>query len=153
MPNRFNDHGVDPAALAAAVFAAAVTSYSEEGPFVPFSLVIGITLLLIVCSYEFCRERSFWKNLAFGAVCALVSLLIYGFVREMWKAGWHLKTWIDAEGNLVRDTRVSPDELVIAWGILTAIFAFIGYLGSQKAKSKKDGKTAAQPELTGQHNS
>jgi hypothetical protein len=53
---------IDPAALAGAALAAAITLFVDPGPFVPLSAIIGITLLLILLSYELTRSRNFFST-------------------------------------------------------------------------------------------
>jgi 4-hydroxybenzoate polyprenyltransferase len=101
---------VDPAALAVAAFVAAWPIFSTPGPFELWSFIVGATLLVVICSYQFAHRRTGWQSLAFGSVCALPSLLAYGFLREMSKAGWRLATEFDPQGERVPDTRVGPQN-------------------------------------------
>lgn len=138
-----NGSNVDPAALAAAVFAAALTTLTPEGPFAVLTAIIGVTLLLIVCSYEYCRKRYFWQNVAFGAVCALVSLLLYGFIREALEAG-NFDTTLNAPvevnpaGEKIIKSRIANKEIAVVWALLSVLFTYVGSLGSKKAKKYKE---------------
>lgn len=142
MSTKSDETNVDPAALVVAAFVAAWPLFSEPGPFVHWSFVVGVTLLLVICSYEFARCRTRWQSLAFGAVCALPSILAYGFIREMWKAGWRFATedgapwYTDLNGNAVLDTRITSIELSWAWMVFTLLFFGIGCLGSRRAAKR-----------------
>lgn len=133
MSGNSNGNNVDPAALAAAVFAAAITILAPKGPFGIIGFIIGSTLLLIVCSYEYRRKREVAQNFAFGAVCGLISLLIVGYIIEVWAAGWRLNTEEDAEGKAVEESIIKNDKLAYLWFGLTIIFTVVGWRGSEKA--------------------
>ena len=70
---------IDPATLSGAAIAAALAVFSVPGPFTPMNFVVGVTLLVILFTYELRRYRNNWQNLAFGAVSGLCALLIVGF--------------------------------------------------------------------------
>lgn len=74
--------GIDPAALAAASLAAAVAVIAPPGPYGPGSIPIGITILLLITSYDIDPYRSRGQSLAYAAVVALVAILALGFPLE-----------------------------------------------------------------------
>jgi hypothetical protein len=74
--------GIDPAALAIAALAAAVSVIAPPGPYGPACMMIGITILWVIFAYDVEPHRGPGKNLAFSAVCALISLLALGFPLE-----------------------------------------------------------------------
>jgi hypothetical protein len=74
--------GIDPAALAVAALAAAVSVIAPPGPYGPACMMIGATILCVIFAYDVEPSRGRGKNLAFSAVCALISLLTLGFLLE-----------------------------------------------------------------------
>ena len=74
--------GIDPAALAAASLAAAVSVIAPPGPYGPPSFAIGATILLLITSYDIDPHRSATQSLAYAAVIGLVSMLMLGFPLE-----------------------------------------------------------------------
>jgi hypothetical protein len=121
---------IDSAALAAAATAAVITLLVDPGPFVPMSIIIGLTLLLFLLGYELRRMRNLWQCFAFGAACAFCGLLVVGFGIEIvcvqgWR-WWHVEDW-----ERLMKLEVSCLgfwDLMIAWGILMAVFTAIGYI-------------------------
>lgn len=70
---------IDSAALAGAATAASLSVFGVPGPYIPLNAIVGLTLLILLLTYELRRYRSRSQNLAFGSVCALCSLLVLGF--------------------------------------------------------------------------
>src|SRR5688572_7865520 len=70
-----NDGGIDPAALAVASLAAAVSVIAPPGPYGPASMMIGATILVVIFAYDVAPRRTLSQSIAFGGVCALMSLL------------------------------------------------------------------------------
>jgi hypothetical protein len=72
----------------------------------------------------------------------LPSLFIYGYFREVWKAGWHLDTEINAPmrngptGHSIVESRIESSELLLALVAFAIIFSIIGYLGSRAASHR-----------------
>jgi hypothetical protein len=117
----------DAAALAAATFAAALTTFAEPGPYDLFSFVIGITLLLVLWAYERNRSRDTLQSIALGAVAGFVSLMILGPVLEYVLGGFSLKGKCVGVGEGGQcgpgeyDTNVDDLWLVAAW-FLVGVF-------------------------------
>jgi len=74
--------GIDPAALAAASLAAAVSVIAPPGPYGPPSIAIGATILLLITSYDIDPHRSATQSLAYAAVIGLTVMLMLGFPLE-----------------------------------------------------------------------
>jgi hypothetical protein len=117
---------IDSAALAGAAIAGALTVFSAPGPYVPLNGVVGLTLLILLLTYEPRRYRSDWQNLAFGGVCALCALLVVGFVTEFWESGWHWAYWVELEKE-PRRSNMNYWFLSVGWLLLTGVFAGLGF--------------------------
>ena len=74
--------GIDPAALAAATLAVAISAIAPPGPYSPIGSVIGLTVLVLILAYDVDPQRTRLQSVAFGAVCALVTVLVIGYVLE-----------------------------------------------------------------------
>lgn len=72
--------GIDPAALAAASLAAAVSTLAQTGPFTTLSVVFGITITLIIFAYDVDADRTFSQSIAFGCAAGLPIALGLGYV-------------------------------------------------------------------------
>ncbi len=79
--------GIDPAALATASLAAAISVVAPPGPYAPGSMIIGATILLFIFAYDKDPDRSRSQHLAFSAVCALITLLVLGYPLELISEG------------------------------------------------------------------
>ena len=75
--------GIDPAALAAATLAAAISAIAPPGPYSPIGMMIGATILVLVAAYDVDPHRSRLQSSAFAAVCGLILLLTLGFPLEI----------------------------------------------------------------------
>jgi hypothetical protein len=75
-----NDGGIDPAALAVASLAAAVSIIAPPGPYGPASMMIGATILVVIFAYDVAPRRTLSQSIAFGGVCALISSLALGYL-------------------------------------------------------------------------
>jgi hypothetical protein len=75
--------GIDPAALAAATLAAAISAIAPAGPYGPIGMMIGATVLVLILAYDVDPNRNWAQSLAFGAVCGLILLLTFGFPLEI----------------------------------------------------------------------
>src|SRR5437763_68131 len=73
---------IDPAALAVAALAAAVSVIAGLGAYTPRCSMIGITILFVIFGYDFEPHRAWRESLAFSAVCGLVTLLVFGYPLE-----------------------------------------------------------------------
>src|SRR5690348_8207328 len=76
-----NDH-IDAAALAGAVLAGVLASMVPDGPFQLMNVPLGLTVLALLIAYIGKRERTVGKTIAFSAVVAYSSLLLFGFLFE-----------------------------------------------------------------------
>ncbi len=73
---------IDPAALAVAALAAAVSVIAGLGAYTPRCSMIGVTILFVIFGYDFEPHRAWRESLAFSAVCGLVTLLVLGYPLE-----------------------------------------------------------------------
>lgn len=122
----------DPAALSAAIAAGAIAVLIAPGPYGLFSLIIGITLLTVILSYEWERQRTSLQSVAISLVLAFSSLLVSGFILEYFCGGFSLKGFVNLKGNL--ESAVPDFYIAIAWGISLLIFYTIEKR-CQKAKN------------------
>lgn len=109
--------GIDPAALAAASLAAAVSVLAPEGPYKPLGAVIGLTIAVLIFAYDIEPERNGWQSLAFSMVVSLVLCLTFGYAVEALRAG----SFVPTSGG----TQVPDLWMVGIWGgcsILLCIF-------------------------------
>jgi len=74
--------GIDPAALAAASLAAAVSVMAPEGPYKPMGVVIGFTIAVLIFAYDIDPYRTKVQSAAFAMVVSLVLCLVYGYIAE-----------------------------------------------------------------------
>lgn len=74
--------GIDPAALAAASLAAAVSVMAPEGPYKPMGMVIGFTIAVLIFAYDIDPNRTRVQSAAFAMVVSLVLCLVYGYIAE-----------------------------------------------------------------------
>jgi len=83
-----NTKGIDPAALAVAALAVAITVIAPPGPYAPGSMIVGATVLLFVFAYDNePDDRNELQHLAFSAICAMVSVLMLGYPLELLCSG------------------------------------------------------------------
>jgi len=75
--------GIDPAALAIASLAAAVSVIAPPGPYGPRCLIIGVTIICVVLGYDVEPSRKWPQSLAFSAACSLILLLALGYPMEL----------------------------------------------------------------------
>ena len=74
--------GIDPAALAAATLAGALSLMGPEGPYKAPSMIMGGTLLALLYGYDFEPDRRKPQSVAFSAVSGLCWILFLGFPLE-----------------------------------------------------------------------
>ena len=74
--------GIDPAALAVASLASAISVVAQPGPYGPASTMIGVTILAVIFGYDAEPDRSWRASIGFSAACALISLLALGYPLE-----------------------------------------------------------------------
>jgi hypothetical protein len=74
--------GIDPAALAAASLASAISTIAQPGPYTPVTMVVAVTLLLLIVSFDVEAYRTKSQSLAYSAVVGLTSSLGFGLPME-----------------------------------------------------------------------
>ena len=74
--------GIDPAALAAASLASAISTIAQPGPYTPVTMVVAVTLLLLIISFDVEAYRTKSQSLAYSAVVGLASSLGLGLPLE-----------------------------------------------------------------------
>jgi len=87
--------GIDPAALAAATLAGAISLMGPAGPYEPPSMVMGGTLLALLYGYDVHPYRRAPQSLAFSAVSGLCWMLFLGFPLEYFFSGRNLDSKVD----------------------------------------------------------
>src|SRR6478609_10463691 len=75
--------GIDPAALAAATFAGALTVFSPPGPWSIPGTFVGVTFLLVIVAYDRAGWRTHLQSAAFSTVVAFSIVLTIGFPLEL----------------------------------------------------------------------
>ena len=120
--------GIDPAALAAASLASAVSTIAQPGPYTPITTVVAITLVLLIVSYDIEAYRTALQSLAYSAVVGLTSALGLGFPFECY-FGVCLS---DAEPSAV------PQWIsVLSWAAITGLAYLLD--GSARERRKEIG--------------
>jgi hypothetical protein len=129
--------GIDPAALAAASLAAAISVIAPPGPYGPGSMVIGATILVVILAYDVDPHRTPWQSLAFSAVCALISLLVLGYPLEFAFATDKVNRFDVLFREPPRDlghSEVPPLAVLALWVALTSV-----YWGIDRRRVRKSG--------------
>ncbi|WP_152034162.1 hypothetical protein [Paracidovorax avenae] len=75
--------GIDPAALAAASLASAVSTLAQSGPYTAVTSVLGITILFLVLAYDVDPHRTWFQSIAYSCVLGLTTLLAGGYLLEL----------------------------------------------------------------------
>lgn len=75
--------GIDPAALAAASLASAVSTFAQSGPYTLLSSVLGVSILMLVRSYDIDPHRNWFQSVAYSCVSGLTTLLAVGYLLEL----------------------------------------------------------------------
>jgi hypothetical protein len=114
---------IDSAALAASATAATLSILIAQGPFHPLNAAVGVTLTTLLLAYELKRCREGFQNLAFGMVCALCTLLVVGFLRELSLSGFNLSYLVPEKASSL----VPPWELIVYWVIFSGVFTWLGF--------------------------
>lgn len=119
--------GIDPAALAAATLAPAISTIAQPGPYGPTSIILGVAVLLLIFGYDIDPYRSTRQSLAFASVVALNAVLALGYPMECIFSPYPL----DRLHDLLHDPKtaqnfseVPPLVAIAVWGGLTAIVWF-----------------------------
>jgi hypothetical protein len=113
--------GIDPAALAAASLASAISTIAQPGPYTPVTAVLGLTILFVVLAYDIDPHRTRFQSLAYSCVAALTTTLAAGYPMELYFAA-----------SLSDRTSSAVPQLwtVFAW----IAFAFIYYAVDKRAR-------------------
>jgi hypothetical protein len=138
--DELGENRTDAAALGGGVVAIAMTMFAEEGPYDPVGLVVAVTLALLIFGYVGGHPRkSVPQSLAFGAVVGIVSIPVWGFLAETWKAwpwtgthekavyvAWHAlhdETHNPILESIGEPSTVSDWATCVAWAIVTLLVA------------------------------
>lgn len=119
--------GIDPAALAAATLAAAISTIAPAGPYGPVGVMIGATILVLILAYDVDPNRTPWQSLAFAAVCALILLLTLGYPLEIASAtdkGARFGALLEERKQDNPYSEVKPYVALLVWAGAT----LVGYL-------------------------
>lgn len=110
----------DPAALAIATAAGAIAVSLEDGPYDAYSLVVGITLLAVICGYDWENQRT--RNQSFALACSIsfCSMLIVGFFVD---CGYMFTTALGLTTPLA-DTAFDGGYFVFVWLVFAISFYF-----------------------------
>jgi len=122
----------DQASLAIAGLAAILAVFLKEGEFNWMSTAVGISLALILLSYNSAAEKKLPRNMAFASVLALCALLICGVGLE--KIGYlAIKLeWYEekvATMNNPEPSQVRPFMAAIAWLCFACVFTILDKKG------------------------
>lgn len=110
---RKHERSTDPAALAAAVLAGALSVFLAPGPYGYFSLIIGFTLLALLIGYEWTKIRNVGQSIAYATVLSLCSMLVLGVLAEFYLGHGSLEGVKNANG--AAESRVDDWTLFIIW--------------------------------------
>lgn len=89
----------DAAALGGGVVAIAIAIFAEPGPYDLIGVVVAVTLGLLIVGHVWNNDRGPLQSLAFGGVCAIVLLAIWGYFADRYK----LPIWTDAHQKAISD--------------------------------------------------
>lgn len=107
--------GIDPAALAGATLAGAVSIFGPEGPYKPPSIIIGVILIAILTAYDIEPFRDSLQSIAFSAVFGLAIILSLGAILEVF-FGWCYPDHKKENPTI----SVIPDLVIfLVWGVGT----------------------------------
>ena len=114
-----HERATDPAALAAAVLAGALSVFLAPGPYSYFSLVIGFTLLTLLIGYEWPKVRNWGQSIAFSTVLSLCATLVFAVLVEFYLGMGSLDGVMNAKGEA--ESRVTDLGLFVLWLIGSAV--------------------------------
>lgn len=120
--------GIDPAALAAASLAAAVSVLAPEGPYKPLGAVIGLTIAMLIFAYDIEPVRTGWQSLAFSMVVSLVLCLVFGYVVEC------IQAWIFVPTS--SQTQVPDLSVALFWFCFSYVLWAVDRKRTRKTKAK-----------------
>ncbi|MDE1546914.1 hypothetical protein PTW32_15970 [Dechloromonas agitata] len=114
--------GIDPAALAAATLASAVSTIAQSGPYTPISSVVAISILCVILAYDVDASRTSAQSFAYSAVLALTATLGLGYPLEL----------IFGPSVDLNTSSVPQLASVTVWGL-----AVLGFLGMDRKARKQ----------------
>ena len=141
---------IDPAALSGAALAAVLAIAMADGPFGPFDMTVGLTLLLVIYAYGHGARESPVQQLAFASVAAFCAYIMLGFP---------LERLFELTGQGTRDhtgSFITPGRALISWTAMFLFFAITEMLrGATMANagekpSTKDQATPPPAPVSGQ---
>lgn len=106
--------GIDPAALAAASLASAISTIAQPGPYTPITMVVGLTILAVVLAYDVEAFRTKFQSFAYSAAAGLTATLALGYPFEVYS-----QNYIDYNPT---SSTVPQWVTVLAWLCFTAAF-------------------------------
>jgi len=116
---RQDGDGIDPAALVLAALAGGLTVFTQAGPFSSTDLIVGVSMLLVILSYDSALARTKFQSAAFGSVCAFSLLLVLGPLCE------YLERRAAGESVESNVSLVPPWLDLVIWGTGTLAFLVI----------------------------
>lgn len=160
--------GIDPAALAVASLAAAVSVISPPGPYSPGSMLIGIAVLAVIVGYDHEPQREPRESFAFSAVCALAGWLVLGYPAEIIctairgiDTGTHmLEGWDAARARLevlvnenafqayygmddLGYSQIPPAVALVDWALLVLVIYLVDRSRSEATRTKADAHVSS----------
>ena len=105
--------GIDPAALAAASLASAVSTIGQPGPYTSVTAIVGVTILFVVLAYDIEAYRSMFQSIAYSSVAGLSSILACGYLLEL----YYRRPDIDAAASAV-----PAESSLVGWAVVSVIY-------------------------------
>jgi hypothetical protein len=133
--------GIDPAALAAASLAAAVSVLASAGPYAPGSMFIGVTILSLIITYDVDPHRSAGQSFAFSAVAGMITALMLGYPLECVFAKdscARLCVLLHEKPKDLPYSEVPPIATIILWGGATGLFYLMDGKNRNNSEPKPD---------------
>jgi hypothetical protein len=135
--------GIDPAALAVAVFAGALSVFAPQGPYSPGSILTGLTLLFVILGYDVNPHRNLYQSIAYGAVFGLVCILIIGYPLEILWADDKVKRLHILFKEIPSDdeqkfSSIPPLAILVLWVLLSAAMCSYDRYRAKQSQSTED---------------
>lgn len=142
--------GIDPAALAAATVAAAISTIAPAGPYGPVGMMIGATICVLILAYDVDPHRTLFQSLAFGGVCGLILLLTFGFPLEILASKTptaRFNVLFHERESDISFSEVPPYVAMLFWLLASVTVAVIDRLRARHKRLTTSGteENAAQP--------
>ncbi len=131
---------IDPAALAAATLAAGLSLMLSEGPWDPWSMAIGTTLLLLLFSYDQSPVRTWWQTAAFASVAAICLTIFFAFPLE-----WALER-CSCSPPEKDGSRVTGYHLVPIWFFSGIVVAILDWFRVDRPPAPQPPENAVMPQ-------